>query len=217
MADPDPATRPKVTANDLSDEEFDAWYGRWVPLAPTETAELLAGSGVRWWIAGGFAIDAAAGVAREHGDIDVAIDSADLAKLRAHLPQLHLWEAHAGSLTPLLPGNPLTSGREGLWARHDATGPWLFDVLLSPVDGADWVFKRDHEIRMPMSEAILVRDDVPYLAPQLVLLYKARLLRDKDQRDFDLVLPHLDGSARGWLAAALDRHLPGHRWRALLR
>jgi hypothetical protein len=167
---------------------------------------------VRWWIAGGCAIDAATGTTRDHDDVDLAIVTQDLPLLQAHAPQLQLWEAFKGSLTPLLPGNRLNNGREQLWARLDATQPWLLDVLLSPIDGDDWLFKKDHSIRLPMSEAIVQHDEVPFLAPQAVLLFKARLMRDKDRRDFAVTLPQLDRRAREWLAAALRRHLPGHEW-----
>lgn len=209
-----PVTKPtrKKVANDLSESEFLSWYGRWQPLSLPDMARLLDGSGVRWWIAGGLAIEAAGGAPREHSDVDLAIAADDLARFQAHLPDLQLWEAHLGSLTPLLPGNTLTPGREQLWARRDAGQPWLLDLLLSHLDGGELLFKHDHSIRIPMSSGIVHRDGIPYLAPQVVLLHKARLMRDKDRQDFDTTVDLLDRPARAWLTAALDAHLPGHEW-----
>lgn len=208
---------PKKVANDLSEPEFLSWYGPWDPLSPLDAAQLLDGSGVRWWIAGGLAIEAAGGAPRDHSDVDIAIAADDLTILQAHLPDLQLWEAYLGSLTPLLPGNTLTPGREQLWGRRDAAQPWLLDLLLSPINGDEWVFKRDHSIRMPLSSAIIHHDGIPYLAPQAVLLYKAALMRDKDRQDFATTVDLLDEPARVWLDAALGVHLPDHEWRQRLR
>lgn len=209
-----PQTR--TTANDLSEAAFQSWYGPWEPLSLPEIRAVLDGTGIRWWVAGGVAIDAVTGTTRDHGDVDIAIAVSDLDALRAVVPDWQLWHAHAGSLEPLFPGDPLREGREQLWVRRDATQPWILDLLLSPTDGTDWLFKRDHSIRLPLAEAIVHIGGVPYLAPQCVLLYKARLMRDKDKRDFEVTLPHLDADARAWLASALDKHLPEHEWRKRL-
>ncbi|ADD44700.1 nucleotidyltransferase domain-containing protein [Stackebrandtia nassauensis] len=207
---------PRTNANDLPEAELIAWYGPWEPLTLNEIRAVFDGTPVRWWVAGGRVIDAVTGTAREHGDVDVAIAREDLDIVRERVPDWQLWHAHSGSLQPLFPGDPLMEGREGLWVRRDATQPWILDLLLSPTDGVDWIFKRDHSIRLPLSEAVIRIDDMPYLAPQCVLLYKARHMRDKDRRDFDVTLPHLDTAARAWLATALDKHLPGHEWRQRL-
>ena len=37
----------------LDEASFQALYGRWDPLAPEQLADLLAGCGVRWLVAGG--------------------------------------------------------------------------------------------------------------------------------------------------------------------
>ena len=200
-------------ANDLTEAEFIAWYGPWNPMSIPEIVELMSSSPVRWWIAGGWAIELETGISRDHDDVDLAINADDLAAFRTTVPDLHLWEAHSGSLTPLLPGNELQEGREQLWARAGATEPWRLDLLLSPVDGQEWVFKRDHSIRMPLDQALrTTADGVSYLAPHIVLLYKARLLRDKDRADFAVAVPRLDADERAWLTDALTRHLGDHEW-----
>jgi hypothetical protein len=60
------------TINDLDEAAFQALYGPWDPPEPAQVAALLAGSGVRWWIAGGRAARAGA-PARRHGDTDIAV------------------------------------------------------------------------------------------------------------------------------------------------
>lgn len=127
--------------NDLDEAAFQALYGRWDPPPPAQVAGLLAGSGVRWWIAGGR--DARAGApARQHDDTDIAVRLSDLDGLRSHLSGWHLWEASSGTLRPLLPGDTLAPGCEQLWARRDAQHPWQLDLLLDRSD-AEWVSKRD--------------------------------------------------------------------------
>jgi hypothetical protein len=49
------------------------------------------------------------------------------------------------------------------------------------------------------------------------LLYKAKHLRFKDQRDFEASAPTLDAAARAWLATALAQAHPGHPWSPALR
>ncbi len=199
----------------MDEAEFQALYGRWQPLAPAEVRDLLVGSGVRWWIAGGLALDLAGGAPRPHDDVDVGVPFDDLAALRAHLSGLHLWEAHGGALRPLRPGEELTEGREQLWVRRDAAQPWLADVVLTPTDGDRWIFKKDRRITLPLGEAV-VPGDVPYLRPEIVLLHKAHLRREKDERDLDRVLPLLDDRARAWLAESLALYLPDNPWRSRL-
>ena len=40
---------------------------------------------------------------------------------------------------------------------------------------------------------------VRYLRPEIVLLFKARHAREKDQQGFDATVPVLDAVQRGWL------------------
>ena len=55
-----------------------------------------------------------------------------------------------------------------------------------------------------------------YLRPEIVLLFKARHAREKDQQDFDATLPVLGAVQRGWLREWLVVVHPGHAWPALI-
>ena len=58
---------------------------------------------------------------------------------------------------------------------------------------------------------------IPYLAPEIVLLFKAKHAdRDKDAADFARALPLLDDQRRQWLADALRVVHPGHDWITLV-
>ncbi len=47
------------------------------------------------------------------------------------------------------------------------------------------------------------RDGIPFLAPELVLLFKPRSKSDKDQRDVETALPVLNAGQRSWLQDTL--------------
>ena len=189
--------------NELDEDSFQLLYGRWDPLLPAAVAELLAGTGVRWCVAGGRAARVGA-APRHHDDTDVVIRMADLGALREALAGWHLWEAHAGALRPLLPDVPITDHCEQLWARRDARCPWRLDLQLDRgSDDAEWVFKRDASVRLPWDKAVQQVAGITYLRPEVALLHKAHLDRPKDRADrADAVLAP---DARAWLAATLQR------------
>ena len=111
----------------------------------------------------------------------------------------------------------MTEGCEQLWVRHDARSPWFMDILVTPSEKDEWLFKRDHRIRRPLAEiGRSGAGGVRYLRPEIVLLFKAKLLREKDQKDFEAFLPDLDIAAQRWLAEALAMAHPGHEWLAVL-
>ena len=211
----------------MTDDEFSRWYGSWAPRTPRDAAELFADYPGTWWVAGGWALQAFTGVERPHEDIDPSVLRDDLPALRRHLgPRLHAWTASSGALRPLRPDDDpdgtaddvLLPGGGQVWTRRDAAGPWEYDILLSPGTSQTWVYKRDPGITMPMGAALWsAPDGVRYLQPEIQLLYKARGLRPKDQRDLDATLPALDAARRSWLADALSRTEPGHPWLAALR
>jgi len=76
-----------------------------------------------------------------------------------------------------------------------------------------WCYPRDPSIRRPFS-TVVAHDasGIPFLAPEIQLLYKARSLRQRDQVDFELVAPRLDAIARAWLVDSLERTEVGHPW-----
>jgi hypothetical protein len=85
--------------------------------------------------------------------------------------------------------------------------------LLSPAEGGEWVSRRDERTRLPLEEIGRVGSDgVPYLRPEIVLLFKAKHCRTKDNLDFDSVLSKLDAGAVRWLHEALALLDPDHQW-----
>jgi hypothetical protein len=201
-------------AGRMTEDEFLGRYGPWDPMAPAEVAAELAGCAVPWWIAGGRAARAGA-AARRHDDTDVAVLARDVDAVRAAMAGWHLWENINGALRPLLPGVPVRAECEQLWVRRDARSPWRMEFVIDRVStGAEWVFKRDESVRLPWDLAVHSVAGVGYLRPEVALLFKAKLDRDKDRAD--LAAARLSDEGRAWLAKTLDR-LGYTEWAGLLR
>ncbi len=207
--------------HELSGDELFRLYGPWAGRTPADAVRQFADYPVRWWVAGGWAIEAYSGVARQHDDLDLEVLRLDLAMLRRYVAdRFDVWTAEGGALRPLLPGDDpddaadtvLPEGCGQLWLRSGGTRPWEYDILLMTGDHDSWEFTRDRRIRRPQDEIVWYRDDVPYLRPEIQLLMKARGLRPKDQRDFDATLPLLDRASVVWLRESLELAHPGHPW-----
>lgn len=55
-------------------------------------------------------------------------------------------------------------------------------------------------------------DGIPFLVPEIVLLFKAKLDKQKDRDDLARVVPHLSEKHRDWLVDAIELVHPGHSW-----
>lgn len=180
---------------------------RWDPLAVDEAADLFTDAPFRWWIAGGYALELNTGRSwRDHDDIDIGVCGFDVELLRRHLAEWDIHIAAEGTLTPW-DGEALdpTKSQNNLWCREALEDPWRMDVPIGDGETAEWVYRRDRTIRLPWSEAVLTtKNGVPYLAPDVALLFKSKILRPKDTIDASEVIPGLASSARGrlqnWLA-----------------
>jgi hypothetical protein len=194
-------------------------YGAWDVLSPSEVAGLLRGHDRPWWIVGGWAIDAATGVPREHEDVDVSMLASDVPALYEHLKaEWHLWNQVGGTLTPYSDEHPEPLDRESqIWVRRDATSPWVLDIILTPDRNGLWVNKRDPGHTAPVEDVVWTHSDgIRYQRPEIVLLHKALKARAKDERDLCTTWPVLDDAARGWLAAEVARLYPNHPWLPLM-
>ena len=79
-------------------------------------------------------------------------------------------------------------------------------------DAFEYVLNR--EITLELSKAILFSDDIPYLAPEMILLYNSTDTdREGYQQDFELACKAMSNSQKLWLQNALKREYPeGHKW-----
>jgi hypothetical protein len=173
-----------------------------------------------WWICGGFALDLFLGYeTRRHDDLDVAVLRRDQ---RALFDYLAGWELRFATPTHTLEpwdGRRLDPPVHGVWARRPAAPPdtWTCEFLLDEASTDEWAYRRDATVRRPLVDLGDERDGVPFLHPEIVLLYKSTHLSPKNDADFAAVRPHLSGEARRWLRSALETGGGDHPWIAALR
>ncbi len=189
---------------------------RFEPLPLDDAVALFADAPFRWWICGGNALDLHLGTSwRAHDDLDVGIVRADAPAVFRRLAGWDLHVAAGGHLAPW-DGRPLRAGtnENNVWVRRSPTQPWVIDVTVGSGSAAAWVYRRDPAIALPWDDAVLRSPGgVPYLAPEIQLLFKSRNHRPKDDADAARVIPYLEPER----IAFLDRHLPpGHPWRGRL-
>ncbi|MFF2008586.1 nucleotidyltransferase domain-containing protein [Streptomyces sp. NPDC058195] len=197
-------------ADELEARWSDAWR-------PEQIAERLRGIDTPWCVAAGWALDLFRGEqSRAHGDLEIAAPAADFPEIRARFPD-HVFDAVGSGRIWEAAGAEVLAATHQTWARDPASGQFLFDVFREPHEGALWICRRDPELRLPYDEVIgHTPDGIPYLLPELVLLFKAKAARPKDQADFHGVLPLLDRARRHRLSAWLERVHPAHAWLAEL-
>jgi hypothetical protein len=85
--------------------------------------------------------------------------------------------------------------------------------MLAESNDSEWIFRRNQKVRMPISRmGFYPLWGVPFLAPEIVLLFKAKHLEVRDRIDFDNASPILSADARRWLREAIEQTHPGHEW-----
>ncbi|MFH8837228.1 nucleotidyltransferase domain-containing protein [Streptomyces sp. NPDC017868] len=199
---------------ELSPDEIEALDARWSSCwTPSEVAQRLAGVSAPWYVAAGWALDLFRGrQTRAHGDIEIAIPAASFPEIRRRFPGYIFDAAGSGRIWEDATPEVLAAVHQ-TWLRDPVAGNYLVDVFREPHDGDTWICRRDERIRFPYSDIIRhTQDGIPYLAPELVLLFKAKHVRRKDQSDFDETVPHLTLAQRRTLAELLGRVHPGHPW-----
>jgi Aminoglycoside-2''-adenylyltransferase len=189
-----------------------AELARWDPWSPREVAHRLEGVDVPWYVLAGWALDLFQGrQMRRHDDIEIGVPADRFDPIRAALAEFELFVVGGGRTWPLT-DEALASHRQ-TWVREPATDCWRLDVVREPWSGDVWVFQRDPRIRVHGSQLVSVTDDgIPYAQPEVVLLFKAKAPRPKDEDDFRRTLPGLDDERRRWLAGALELVHPSHHW-----
>lgn len=206
-----------------------------------EVKDFLRGSQFRWAVCGGFALDLFLGRnIRPHGDIDICVFEEDREDIKGYALDKG-WRVYEfrgqGKVRPLESGMPSDPGRnlmclkDGcdlvkfypceekgmLYHQFFHTGMKEFnylEFLFNSLLGDELVLDQRKGIRRKLSEAILLSGGIPYLAPEVVLLYKASDWENPGyQLDFAQIYPCLKESQRAWFAQGMKQLYPeGHPW-----
>jgi GrpB-like predicted nucleotidyltransferase (UPF0157 family) len=179
--------------------------------------ETMRGFEAPWLVGGGWALDLFLGrAARVHDDVDVVISMDDQLALQAHMLSKG-WSLVAPSEGRMEPWKEPVKLDPGQHQVHTFRDGAFIDFLLSPIHDDIWHYRRDREIIRSMARAAMRNESgTPFLAPELVLLFKSRNTsgreRSKDPLDFERIHPLLEPERRAWLLWALQAINPEHPW-----
>ena len=191
---------------------------KWEPLTPQQVADLLRGLDVPWWIAGAWALDLFAGrQTRVHTDIEISVYRGNEDKIRERLKGWEFFVAKDGTLTPLVAGKPLPANAHELWCRERGRDTWQLEILIEERKDGRWFYRRNERIGVNEKDiGRFTNDGIPYIRPDIQLLYKSKGPRAVDESDLIAVLPRLDAAQRATLSAWISAGDPTHRWLARL-
>lgn len=185
----------------------------WSPLTLHAVEGVFADAPFRWWVGGGVALELHVERSwRSQDDLDIGVLRAEANKVYSWLADWDLWVAARGELRPWQ-GEPLEmhKSENNVWAREGSGSSWRFDLTISSGDDTGWVYRRDQKIRRSWATTVLwTPQGLPYLAPEVQLLFKSKNPRPKDDLDAQQVIPLLNSHQRRFLADHLD---DDHRWR----
>lgn len=182
-----------------------------------KVAKLLTGFKRVWFVAGGWAIDLYLGrVTRVHKDIEIAILRCDQLALQSYLKN---WEFRkvipesGGRMAPWCEGEWLQLPVHEIHAERASEDPQALEILLNESSGKEWRFRRNLKIVCPLSKLGQKSEfGIPFLSPEITLLYKAKNPTTFDQADFNNVCEILEREPRRWLKKAIEACYPAHPW-----
>jgi len=153
---------------------------------------------------------------RSHGDTDVGIVRSKANSAHEWLDaDWDLWVASVERLTPWA-GEALLAdqSQNSVWARRPSDPFCSLDICVEAGDADGRAYRRDPTTQRPWDEAVLrTADGIPYLAPDLQLLFRSKDPRHKDDQDLGEVMEDLSEQQVEFVAF----HLPNdHAWRSLL-
>jgi GrpB-like predicted nucleotidyltransferase (UPF0157 family) len=193
------------------------WWITHYQFSPVETTvHELKDASFPWFISSGWALDLFLGqVHRVHHDVDVVVPRTAQMELRGHLLERgwKLFTPFEKRLEPWPPHMWLELPRHQVHAHREDE---FLDFLITEMDGV-WKYRREPSVIRSLEKiGMITESGIPYLAPELALLFKSKNTsnreRPKDALDFERTLPHLDAERRAWLRWALTAVSPDHPW-----
>jgi hypothetical protein len=184
---------------------------------PLKVASLMRDFQPDWFIAGGWAIDLyLEKQSRPHKDIEIAIFRKDQTALQNYLDGWLLKKAESGTLLDWKKDEFLELPIFEIHCFNEKPEknelPFL-EVLLNETNGKEWTFRRNKSVSKPLSKLHLTSSfGIKFLCPEVVLLYKSKNPRVKDEHDFQAVIKHLDTERKEWLKNAISVCYSQHHW-----
>lgn len=180
-----------------------------------QIAKLLDGFAQPWFIAGGWALDLFIGkVTRVHSDIEITVLRKDQNNLRQYLGNWEFTKVVNGVMQSWNQDEWLELPIHEIHAQKKSSKLPPLEILLNESSQDEyWKFRRNFEIVRPLSRIGLRSNiGVPFLAPEIILLYKAKNPRFQDEDDFNHVRELLNQERQVWLKQVIALCHPEHHW-----
>lgn len=190
----------------------------WHAWSPTELFSQIERFSRGWYVVGGWALDIWQGRrTRHHEDLEFCVLPNHIDLCRRKLSSLEFFSVIDERLVHLPSNEPAPADLWQLWGADMAAGCWRVDMMMERGSQEFWSYKRHPAIQLPRTAAIRINSSgISYLAPALVLLFKAKYMRQKDLEDFSNAAPKLGAQEIIDLIHWLDVTQPGHAWIASL-
>ena len=212
-----------------------------------ECVEFFTGCNFTYAICAGYALELFSNTnIRPHSDIDVWISNADKEKsiryvydkgwdiyeplgnmLLRHIKNPYeqsIEQICAFGIKPDCSFIELEKTDDGSYKMHIKNNQQLqfdfIELIFNPQKAGKFIFAQNQSITRDMDKALLLTpNNVPYMAPEVVLFCKSIYIdRDGYQKDFDVTIPLLSQEQSNWLKDALVTAYPdGHPWIERLR
>jgi GrpB-like predicted nucleotidyltransferase (UPF0157 family) len=193
------------------------WWIEYYGFSPLEKiTDEFKDASFEWYVSSGWALDLFLGrVGRVHHDVDIIISYRSQMELQKYLTERgwKLLTPFEKRLEPWQPYVTLELPRHQIHAHRDNQ---FIDLLLTDMDTV-WRYRREPSILRAKEKMSLKSErGIPYLAPELVLLFKSKNTSDRersqDQTDFERAFSHLEPERRAWLYWAVTATSPEHSW-----
>jgi hypothetical protein len=175
--------------------------------------------GFPWFIAGGWAIDLFLNKeTRVHDDIEIGIYRRNQMQLYRYFDKYKKYYINNRS-------------RIGIHERLEWNKEYLrlpihelyvectgleIEVLLNERDDNKWMYRRNDQITLDEKKVICFSEDrIPYLCPEIVLLYKTKEMRNKDIDDITNAIGKMDESQKKWFIDSIEDEKTKERIRNL--
>lgn len=202
----------------------------------------LSGLQIPWAVCGGFALDLFLGKeVRRHSDIDICVFEIDRDCVSGYMLNngWNIYEFRGqGKVRALDSKSSSEFGRNLMCIKDDCDIVKFFpcedtdmlyhefhhtgitklnylEFLFNTMDDDNFIFNRELDIKREISKSILFYNGIPYLSPELVLLFKSSKPDNKEyQFDFDETFPNMNDEQKLWFIQSMNVLYPnGHMWK----
>ncbi len=165
-----------------------------------------------WMIAGGWAIDLYLDKeTRAHKDIEIAIPRKEQRKIKSYLKNWDLKFIKSGTAMNWNDDHYLELPIHEIQGSHIGSE---IEILFNEIDSDQWTYRRNPEIVHTLEKTIQsTKSKIPILCPEIVLLYKSKSIKEKDEKDLTSALEKMNNDQLNWLKTALLKtYANDHPW-----